>query len=47
MTGRPGSVGDETLPEAFWSVARQLPETSREALAPLGLLGFLVQARSA
>ena len=31
---RPDSAGDETLPEAFSSVARKLRETSREALAP-------------
>lgn len=34
MTGQPDPDGDETLPEAFWSVARQLREASREALAP-------------
>ncbi len=34
MTGRPDSAGDETLPEAFWSVARQLRHTSQETLAP-------------
>ena len=34
LTGQPDPVGDETLPEVFWSVARQLRETSREALAP-------------
>jgi len=34
MTGRPDPAGDETLSEAFWSVARQLRETSHEALAP-------------
>jgi DNA-binding MarR family transcriptional regulator len=28
------SDADETLSEAFWSVARQLRETSQEALAP-------------
>jgi DNA-binding MarR family transcriptional regulator len=28
------SVGDETLSEAFWSVARRLRETSQETLAP-------------
>ena len=27
-------AGDETLAEAFWSVARQLRETSKQALAP-------------
>lgn len=31
---RPDSASDETLPEAFSSVARKLRETSREALAP-------------
>lgn len=34
MTGRPGSAGDETLSEAFWSVARRLRETSQETLVP-------------
>jgi DNA-binding MarR family transcriptional regulator len=33
-TGRPDSDGDETLSEAFWSVARQLRHTSQETLAP-------------
>ena len=33
-TGQRDSAGDETLPDAFWSVARQLREASREALAP-------------
>jgi DNA-binding MarR family transcriptional regulator len=33
-TGRPGTGGDETLAEAFRSVARQLRETSQETLAP-------------
>ena len=28
------SATDETLPEAFWAVARQLRETSQETLAP-------------
>ena len=28
------SAGDESLAEAFWSVARQLRETSQETLAP-------------
>jgi DNA-binding MarR family transcriptional regulator len=32
--GGPESAGDETLSEAFWSVARQLREASKEALAP-------------
>jgi DNA-binding MarR family transcriptional regulator len=32
--GQRDSSGDETLPEAFWSVARQLRETSQETLAP-------------
>ena len=31
---RPESAADESLSEAFWSVARQLRETSQEALAP-------------
>jgi len=30
----PGSAGEETLPEAFWAVARRLRTTSREILAP-------------
>ncbi len=34
MTGRPDSAGDETLPDAFWSVARQLREASHQSLAP-------------
>jgi DNA-binding MarR family transcriptional regulator len=33
-TGRLDSDGDETLSEAFWSVARQLRHTSQETLAP-------------
>lgn len=33
-TGRPEAAGDESLSEAFWSVARQLRETSQETLAP-------------
>lgn len=33
-TGRPETGGDETLAEAFRSVARQLRETSQETLAP-------------
>jgi DNA-binding MarR family transcriptional regulator len=28
------SAGDETLSDAFWSIARQLRETSHQALAP-------------
>jgi DNA-binding MarR family transcriptional regulator len=32
--GRSGSPGDETLSDAFWSVARQLRGASHEALAP-------------
>src|SRR6516225_3052245 len=28
------SAGDESLSEAFWSVARKLRETSQETLAP-------------
>ncbi len=31
---RTGSADEETLPDAFWSVARQLREASRESLAP-------------
>jgi DNA-binding MarR family transcriptional regulator len=34
MTGRPDSAGDDTLPEAFWSVARRLRHVSQETLAP-------------
>jgi len=34
MTGRRDSAGDETLSEAFWSVARRLRETSQDTLAP-------------
>ena len=35
MTGRgDGSADDESLQEAFWSVARQLREMSQESLAP-------------
>ena len=34
MTGRRGSANDETLAEAFWSVARQLRDKSQETLAP-------------
>jgi DNA-binding MarR family transcriptional regulator len=33
-TGRPDAGGDETLSEAFSSVARQLRHTSQETLAP-------------
>jgi DNA-binding MarR family transcriptional regulator len=33
-TGRRDTDGDETLSEAFWSVARQLRHTSQETLAP-------------
>jgi DNA-binding MarR family transcriptional regulator len=33
-TGRRDSDADETLSEAFWSVARQLRHTSQETLAP-------------
>lgn len=33
-TGRRDPDGDETLSEAFWSVARQLRHTSQETLAP-------------
>ena len=31
---RSGSSGDETLSDAFWSVARRLREVSHESLAP-------------
>jgi DNA-binding MarR family transcriptional regulator len=31
---RSGSPGDESLSDAFWSVARQLREASHESLAP-------------
>jgi DNA-binding MarR family transcriptional regulator len=34
MAGRRDSAGDEMLSEAFWSVARQLRDTSQETLAP-------------
>ncbi len=34
MTGRRDSAGDETLSEAFWSVAGRLRETSQETLVP-------------
>ena len=34
LAGGPGSDGDETLSEAFMSVARQLRGTSQETLAP-------------
>jgi DNA-binding MarR family transcriptional regulator len=34
MPGRPGGGSDESLSEAFRSVARQLRDTSQEALAP-------------
>jgi DNA-binding MarR family transcriptional regulator len=34
MAGRRESASDETLREAFWSVARQLRDTSQETLAP-------------
>jgi DNA-binding MarR family transcriptional regulator len=33
-TGRPAVSGDETLPDAFWAVARQLREASHQSLAP-------------
>jgi DNA-binding MarR family transcriptional regulator len=32
--GGPDSGGDESLADAFWSVARQLRDTSQETLAP-------------
>lgn len=34
MAGRREPTGDETLVEAFWSVARQLRGASRDALVP-------------
>jgi DNA-binding MarR family transcriptional regulator len=34
LTGPRDPAGDETLSEAFWSVARRLRETSQETLAP-------------
>ena len=34
MTDPRDTAGDETLPEAFWSVARRLREMSQETLAP-------------
>ena len=34
MAGQGDSAGDESLSEAFWSVARRLRETSQETLAP-------------
>jgi DNA-binding MarR family transcriptional regulator len=37
MTDRPDPAGDETLSDAFWTIARQLRETSHEALAPWDL----------
>jgi hypothetical protein len=33
-TSRPDAGNDESLSEAFWSVARQLRDTSQETLAP-------------
>lgn len=42
--GASEAAGDETLPEAFWSVARQLRETSREALAPWDLTPSYLRA---
>jgi DNA-binding MarR family transcriptional regulator len=33
-TDEPDPAAEETLPEAFWTVARRLRETSREILAP-------------
>lgn len=45
LTGGAGeAAGDETLPEAFWSVARQLRETSRAALAPWDLTPSYLRA---
>jgi DNA-binding MarR family transcriptional regulator len=34
LTGRTDSAGDDTLAEAFWSVARRLRHLSQETLAP-------------
>ena len=34
MTGERDSAGDESLSEAFWSVARRLRDTSQETLTP-------------
>lgn len=34
MTGGRDSAGDESLSEAFWSVARRLRDTSQETLTP-------------
>jgi DNA-binding MarR family transcriptional regulator len=34
VAGQGDSAGDESLSEAFWSVARRLRETSQETLAP-------------
>lgn len=34
MAGGQDPAGDESLADAFWSVARQLRETSQETLAP-------------
>lgn len=42
--GQGDSAGDETLPEAFWSVARQLREASRQALAPWDLTPSYLRA---
>jgi DNA-binding MarR family transcriptional regulator len=43
-TGGSDSAGDETLPDAFWSVARRLREASREALAPWDLTPSYLRA---
>jgi DNA-binding MarR family transcriptional regulator len=43
-TGQRDSAGDDTLPEAFWSVARQLRETSQQALAPWGITPSYLRA---
>ncbi len=34
MARRPDPAGDESLAESFWSIARQLRETSKRALTP-------------
>ena len=37
MTGERDSAGDESLSEAFWSVARRLRDPSQETLTPGGI----------
>jgi DNA-binding MarR family transcriptional regulator len=43
--GEGDSAGDETLAEAFWSVARQLRETSQKTLAPWDINPSHLRAR--